>query len=165
MLRIGSGCLLAPVTICLAAACQEARVPTGPEPDVPSASSTPELGATIVFTRLSESQEQNEVEVAEIYVMNADGSGERHVSFNGDFDLFAVDGTGTARLTDSPGRDLDPAWSLDGRSIVFDGDREHLVDQIRQVYLMNPDGTNQRRLTGLPSENAHASWGRGPTTP
>ena len=62
-----------------------------------------------------------------------------------DYDIFRVnlDGSGLARLTDSPGYDAEAAISPDGKRIVFtsmrDGDLE--------LYAMNADGTHVRRLT------------------
>jgi TolB protein len=56
----------------------------------------------------------------EIYVMNADGSGQRN-------------------LTRHPGPDDYAAWSPDGRKIAFVRNRE--------IYVMNADGSGQRRLT------------------
>jgi len=58
----------------------------------------------------------------DIYVMNADGSAQR-------------------RLTDHPGQDRYPAWSSDGRRILFYSDRAP-----RGWYIMNADGTNQTHL-------------------
>ena len=60
----------------------------------------------------------------EIYVMNADGSGQM-------------------RLTNSPGWDVGPSWSPSGTQIVFESDRDGDV----RVYVMDADGTNVRRLT------------------
>jgi len=79
------------------------------------------------------------------------------------FDVYVMnaDGTGLQRLTIGGGRDLDPAWSPDGGQIAFDSDRDFIVEQIRQIFVMNADGTNQRSLTALPSDNGHAGWGRG----
>jgi len=124
---------------------------------------------------------------AEIWIMDADGSGAvqitndpmldqapdwspdgRKIVFQSNrddprSDLYFVnaDGTDVTRLTFGGGRDIDPAWSLDGQQIVFDSDRDFVVQQIRQVFVMNADGTNQRPLTALPSEHGHAGWGRG----
>ena len=30
-----------------------------------------------------------------------------------------------------------------------------------EIYIMNADGSGQRPLTFVPSENGHAAWGRG----
>ena len=52
-----------------------------------------------------------------------------------------ADGSGQRRLTRNPARDMDPAWSPDGRRIAFDR------GGTQQIWLMNPDGSGQRSLT------------------
>ena len=79
---------------------------------------------------------------SEIYVMNADGTEETRLTFN-------------------VARDLDPAWSPNGKQIVFDSDR--VIAQTKQVYVMNADGSDQRALTGAPGESGHAGWCQGHT--
>jgi TolB protein len=69
----------------------------------------------------------------EIYVMNADG-------------------TGRTRLTNGPGEDRWPAWSPDGAKIVFSSNRASVGTGCsytcdHDLYVMNADGTSQRRLT------------------
>jgi TolB protein len=61
---------------------------------------------------------------AEIYVMNADG-------------------TGTLRLTSNAARENYPAWSPDGRRIAFTSDR----DGKAELYVMDADGSGATRLT------------------
>jgi Tol biopolymer transport system component len=74
---------------------------------------------------------------SEIYVMNADGSGQ-------------------TRLTNHPKSDRGPVWSPDGREIAFSSGRggrtgrilyEGVTVQLFDIYLMNADGSNVRRLT------------------
>ena len=60
---------------------------------------------------------------AEIYVMNADGSGKRN-------------------LTRNPANDGGPSWSPDGRRIAFVSDR----DGRPEAHVMNADGSGQRSL-------------------
>jgi TolB protein len=77
----------------------------------------------------------------EIYVMNVDGSGLR-------------------RLTNSPGPDGWPAWSPDGEQIAFSSTRDDCshsnaesckrtgdIGPFHTLYVMDVDGSNQRRLT------------------
>ena len=77
------------------------------------------------------------------------------------FDIYVMneDGSEVTQLTKNLSRDLDPAWSPNGRQIVFDSDRD--VPQTRQLYVMNEDGSDQRPLTGPPGENSHAGWCQG----
>jgi TolB protein len=83
--------------------------------------------------------------------------------FDPRFDIFVIDTQGVEEtLAASPGRDLDPNWSPDGRQIVFDSDRNHIAQQIRQIFIMNADGSNQLEITHLPDEDGHASWSHGP---
>jgi Tol biopolymer transport system component len=77
-------------------------------------------GSRIVFVGVGTGNE-------EIYVMNADGTGQTQVTFN-------------------PAHDEVPAWTADGR-IVFVSDR----DGNAELYIMNADGTNVRRLTNDPA--------------
>jgi Tol biopolymer transport system component len=72
---------------------------------------------------------------AEIYVMDADGSG-------------------VTRLTNTKADEGYPAWSPDGRTITFDSDRDGNFD----VFAMNADGSNVRPLTRNPARDVSASW-------
>ena len=50
-----------------------------------------------------------------------------------------ADGSEPLNLTPDPGADSDPVWSPDGRRIAF-------VRGQREIYVMNADGSGQRRL-------------------
>jgi Tol biopolymer transport system component len=71
----------------------------------------------------------------EIYVMKADGSGQ-------------------ANLTRNPADDWGPAWSPNGTSIAFSSTRD--TGSIPQIFLMDPDGSNVRRLTEI--EGEYPTW-------
>jgi len=58
---------------------------------------------------------------------------------DGNFEIYVVDpdATGSARLTNDPATDTDPAWSPEGRRITFTTTRNGNDD----IYLMSADGT------------------------
>jgi Tol biopolymer transport system component len=106
---------------------------------------------------------------AEIYVMNADGSGQTRLTTvggddtapkfspdgtrivfastrdSGDSEIWVMDADGSnpVRLTTSVGVDTSPVWSPDGTRIYF----VSLRDGNAEVYVMDADGGNQARVT------------------
>ncbi len=74
---------------------------------------------------------------AEIYLMNADGSGR-------------------TRLMGLPGNDhWPPTWSPDDDRIAFTSDGK---DETGDIYVMNSDGSGLSRLTDHPAEDAFPAW-------
>ncbi len=68
-----------------------------------------------------------------------------------------ADGGNVRQLTDTPSVvDEDPAWSPDGKQIIFQSDRNGNFE----IYVMDRDGGNQRRLTDHQADNFWPSWGR-----
>jgi TolB protein len=78
-------------------------------------------GERIAFRRITGS-------TADIYLMNADGSGVRP-------------------LLVSPGTDQDPTWSPDGARIAFKSDQDGPSERAgNHVWVMSVDGTGLRQL-------------------
>jgi Tol biopolymer transport system component len=78
----------------------------------------------------------------EILTMNADGSGKR-------------------QLTNQQVGDFEPSWSPDGTRIAFFTFRHALnttTNRNLEVYTMNPDGTDQIRLTNIPGADTSPAW-------
>jgi len=112
----------------------------------------------------------------DIWVMNDDGTGLARLTPTAPFDeepawspncdkiayaqdpygsavinVMNADGTGQTQLSSGPGHNREPAWSPDGTRIAFTSDRD--ADQppvplaIREIYVVNVDGTGATRLT------------------
>jgi hypothetical protein len=101
----------------------------------PSATATPlvvEAQGRIAF---SSHRGPNNTTNGDIYVMNADGSGQ-------------------TRLTNNPNTDRVPSWSPDGRFITYSA----FLDNFFEIYVMNADGSGQTRLTNNLRDDIDPSW-------
>jgi TolB protein len=131
--------------------------PAEPEPTptplaelaLPMESPTPVLEPTAVATAT--------VEAAEFPAIG--GRVVFHSDRDGEIDIYVMDadGSNVQRLTDTPGRDFEPHWSPDGATIVFSSERDD--PQNAQLYLMNADGSDQRRLPSpMTEDQIGARW-------
>ena len=50
--------------------------------------------------------------------------------------------------------DVYPAWSPDGKKIIFQSDR----DGDEEIYVMNIDGSKPKRLTDTKGRDTHPNW-------
>jgi Tol biopolymer transport system component len=99
-----------------------------PEPDDSTTqTSAPAANGKIAFTR--------SLQIAEVQVMNADGSNR-------------------INLTNSQGFDGAPAWSPDGSKIAFASDR----GGNSEIYVMRADGSSPMQLTNDPAEDSEPTW-------
>jgi len=115
--------------------------------------------------------------VSHIFVMNADGTGTRRLTdgaradeqpswspdgrstvFGREGAIYRVPATGGTpiRVGSGIGNAQDPSWSPDGKLIAYDYRRPGF--SIREVYVMNADGTHPRRLTDLGDVSAFPAW-------
>jgi TolB protein len=79
--------------------------------------------------------------------LTIDGQPEIHV-------IDSWSGKRLKRLTNNRAIDTSPAWSSDGREIAFVSDREGGP----QIFVMNADGSNQRRVSMNGSYNTSPAW-------
>ena len=78
--------------------------------------------------------------VDEIYVMNADGSGHTRLT-----------------TTANDVEDLDPSWSPDGRQIAWTTDRDNPAGD-REIWIMNADGSSPRQVTNNARHDFSVDW-------
>ena len=122
----------------------------------------------------------------QIYVMNADGTGQTHIAAGSlprwspdggrlafvcrpdghqDICVMNADGSNLVRLTNDPGIDNGATWSPDGRKIAF-ASMQNTVPVPRagcgtrnhEIYVMNVDGSDVTRLTDEPACDISPSW-------
>lgn len=114
-----------------------------------------------------------------LYVINADGSGERGVvltgviagrptwspdgerlAFTSDLDgnyevyLVNLDGSGLVNLSNHPGGDWEPAWSPDGSQIALVSQRSGA----NEIWSLNVDGSGAAQLTALGGAAGNPAW-------
>ena len=138
-------------------------------------------GSLIAFTSEVSNQPSPQIDAVntDIYVMNADGSNRRQLTFgesndscsswspdglqiafssmrdrNWEIYIMNADGSDARRLTDDPAADWNPAWSPDGAHIVFWSER----DGDGEIYLMDVDGSNLQKLTDNAAEDLFPAW-------
>jgi Tol biopolymer transport system component len=87
-------------------------------------------GESIVFAKAARPVKENEVPAIEIFTMDADGGNVQQV-------------------TDDNSTNTEPAFSPDGKRIVFVGDRhvKGSSQEFAKIFVVDVDGSNERQLT------------------
>ena len=87
-----------------------------------------------------------------------------------DFDIWTMgsDGSGARNLTAHSDNDRHSSWSPDGTAIVFGSDRRvpqgdteegcAVDERQRDLFVMNADGSRQRRLTRIEADDSDPAW-------
>lgn len=74
---------------------------------------------------------------------------------NNDVYLINADGSGEANITDNPESDSEPSWSPDGARLAFSSDRD---GPGQDIYTMALDGADILRLTDSPAVDGGVQW-------
>jgi TolB protein len=106
------------------------------EDDIPGSCDWSPDGKKLVFGTNNDPYQKKTSRKAEVYIINADGSGR-------------------TALTSNSAADTSPAWSPDGTKIVFSGDRD---GGDYDIYAMDTDGSDVARVTNLPEDECCPDW-------
>ena len=144
-------------------------------------------GRHIAFSSLGRAGSWQQGDPIDLFVMNADGSNVRRLTEqhgenqdpdwspdgrtlvfdsyrDGNFDIYTIelDSGRVRRLTDHPAVDARPAFSPDGQQVVFYSNRDAEGQRGRDLYIMDADGSNVRRVTRLIADGrggaGHPDW-------
>ena len=135
-------------------------------------------GTKIAFTMRSQAAGG----AGDIYVMNADGSGQKRLTDESADDVFPTwspdgskiafmsnransidifimdaDGGNVMRLTNNARLNIRPVWSPDGTRIAFTSETPGL-DESKEIYTINVDGTGQTALTNNETDDLLHDW-------
>jgi TolB protein len=74
------------------------------------------------------------------------------------YEIYVIDSDGSnlRRLTTTEAAEDHPAWSPDGKKIIFDADYDE--DGYYEIYTIDSDGSNLTRLTSNPANDQFADW-------
>lgn len=82
-----------------------------------------------------------------------------HSSRDGDFEVFVMnaDGSEQTQLTHNDSHEFDPAWSPNGKRIVFNSVASDFSGDL-EIFVMNADGTGIVQLTNNEAQDFGTTW-------
>jgi Tol biopolymer transport system component len=140
----------------------------------------------LVFVKVNSAM--NSDDTASLRIINADGSGLMRLetadlthflnpdwspdgskiafeSFGDNWDIYTVNADGTGNVTNLTNNfffDSEPQWSPDGSKIAFVAERDRSQESPElvnnEIYVMNPDGSGQTRLTNNAGGDIEPRW-------
>ncbi|MGP1347334.1 MAG: S41 family peptidase [Phycisphaerales bacterium] len=111
------------------------------------------IGAAILAAASPTALAQGNVRLPRMPALSPDGASITF-TWRGDIWIIPFEGGIAKRLTVHPNDDLHSAWSPDGRTIAFTSAR----DGGRNIFLMNPDGTDVRQITREDNSFSITDW-------
>jgi YD repeat-containing protein len=121
-------------------------------------------GIKLAFTRTRDSVLESWQETDDYEIPEDDGQlfNKSRLKINKEVYLMNADGSGQTRLTFAQENDDSACWSPDGMKIVFRSERERDVfDATPQIWTMNADGTSQANLSNSGDGDSSPSWASG----
>ncbi|MBN1665848.1 MAG: PD40 domain-containing protein [Anaerolineales bacterium] len=158
LLFFGAACSTSEISTPVSERLTETTVPTHAPTQESSHLATPTSAPTktVFVTETPIPQEETEPSAEGLIAFYSDRDG------NPEIYTVQADGSGLARLTDDSAFDDSPAISPDGSRIVFLTARHDpnpsFPDLKYEIYVMNVDGSNPRRLTNTEAAEDHPSW-------
>ena len=83
------------------------------------------------------------------------------LGYDADIHIMNADGSNLRNLTNNEYSDVEPYWSPDGNYIVFSSNRDGISEGVSysyEIYIINTDGSNLRRLTNNSIDDRNPSW-------
>lgn len=91
-----------------------------------------------------------------VFVSNIDPDGTKH-DYSEIF-IMDADGSNIKKLTNNNWEDRFPCWSLDGKQICFSSFRHRTPIAGAELFVINIDGTNERRITAPKKVHGYGGW-------
>jgi hypothetical protein len=96
---------------------------------------------------------------------NGESCGSDECEYNGELYVMNADATGQRRLTDNDGAEGAPSWSTDGKRLSFASTRNFPESERSELYSIGVDGSCLTWLTNGTQISGEPAWRPGPAAP